>query len=42
MRDLLRGMDVFPGLYRRFGVVNFVVFFVIVFGAFILGVLPQI
>jgi hypothetical protein len=25
-------------LYRRFGVVNFVVFFVLVFGALVLGV----
>jgi hypothetical protein len=29
-------------LYRRFGVVNFVVFFVFVFGAFVLGVVPWI
>jgi hypothetical protein len=29
-------------LYRRFGVVIFVVFFVLVFGAFVLGVIPQI
>jgi hypothetical protein len=29
-------------LYRRFGVVNFVVFFVLVFGAFVLGVIPRI
>jgi hypothetical protein len=31
-----------PGLYRRFGVVIFVVFFVLVFGAFVLGVIPRI
>jgi hypothetical protein len=31
-----------PGLYRRFGVVNFVVFFVLVFGAFVLGVVLRI
>jgi hypothetical protein len=29
-------------LYRRFGVVIFVVFFVLVFGAFVLGVIPRI
>jgi hypothetical protein len=29
-------------LYRRFGVVNFVVFFDLVFGAFALGVVPWI
>jgi hypothetical protein len=29
-------------LYRRFGVVNFVVFFVLVFCAFVLGVVPRI
>jgi hypothetical protein len=32
----------FPGLYRRFRIVNFVVLFVLVFGAFVLGVIPQI
>jgi hypothetical protein len=29
-------------MYRRFGIVNFVVFFVLVFGAFVLGVIPRI
>jgi hypothetical protein len=29
-------------LYRRFGVVFSVVFFVVVFGAFVLGVIPWI
>jgi hypothetical protein len=29
-------------LYRRFGIVIFVVFFVIVFGAFVLAVVPRI
>jgi hypothetical protein len=29
-------------LYRRFGVVNFVVFFVLVFGASVLGAVPCI
>jgi hypothetical protein len=51
MRDLLKGMDVsaacltlriIPGMYRRFGVVIPVVFFVHVFGAFVLGVIPRI
>jgi hypothetical protein len=51
MRDLLRGMDaraacytlsIFLGLYRRFGVVICVVFFGLVFGAFVLGVIPRI
>jgi hypothetical protein len=29
-------------LYKRFGIVNFVVSFVLVFGAFVLGVIPLI
>jgi hypothetical protein len=33
---------IFPGFYRRFGVVFPVVFFVLVFGAFVLGVIPRI
>jgi hypothetical protein len=37
-----RPCESFLGLYRRFDVVNFVVFFVLVFGAFVLGVVPRI
>jgi hypothetical protein len=37
-----RPCESFPGLYRKFGVVNFVVFFVLAFGAFVLGVVLQI
>jgi hypothetical protein len=37
-----RPCESFPGLYRRFGIVNFVVFFVLVFGAFVLGAVLRI
>jgi hypothetical protein len=32
----------FGGLPTKHGVVNFVVFFVLIFGAFVLGVVPRI